>query len=320
MPKSHSLDQYESSKEEKLRKTFVILVYIMMILPLTSWSQENTTDKEKSSFWSRIGLSLKVYAGGSYVTAGDINCHIQGINDMIKDSPAWDITGTEPQPLHWGFNIGGEAIFSLTSRLGISIGGGFFKADNRVEYGSIHTEGIEEPLRNKFYLGTDSAYYRTGIYFYQPLKDTIRLVANVGIGYYKGNISSQFFSAFPDDRLYSSHKWGGKFDSIGFHGGLGLEIDIISKVSLVSEIIGRYAKLENKSGYDRLIAGLEQQRITIDGILWYIDMYVPATGKTYPQIIGLESEPSHPHHQNPRKAYLDLSGISFRVGIKIKLN
>jgi hypothetical protein len=303
-----------------MRKSIVVFACFLAFSCLLAWSQEDSKEKEKPSFWSRIGVSLKFYGGGGYITGGDVNLHIKGTHEINKDSSTWDVTGAEPQPLHLGFNIGGEMFFDLTSRLEISIGGGLFTAEEKANYEFIHKEAAEDPLRNEFILETASTYYTTGIHFKMPVKDALKLKATVGIGYYIGNIDTQSYYYLPDATVYDSRMWGGKFSSIGFHGGLGLEFDVFSKVSFVLETVGRYAKMKNKSGYDRWFVGSEEKRLTKDGILWYQDLYLPTAGKTYPQIVGLERKPDHPHYQNPRKANFDLSGISLRVGFKFKLN
>jgi hypothetical protein len=308
------------NKGLEMRKSVVSFICLLAFSYMLGWSQENSTEKKQSFFWSRLGVSLKFYGGGSYITGGDVNLHIKGTHEINKDSPTWDVNGAEPRPLHLGFNIGGEVFFNITSRLEISIGGGLFTAEEKANFEFIPKEALEGPLRNEFIIETASTYYTTGIHFKMPVKDTVKIAANVGIGYYKGNIDTQSYYYLPDTTVYDSRMWGGKFSSIGFNGGLGLEIDVFSKVCLVFEAVGRYAKMKNKSGYDRWFAGLEERRYTKEGILWYQDLYLPTAGKTYPQIVGLESKPDHPHYQNPRKANFDLSGVSLRVGFKFKLN
>ncbi|MEE9502622.1 MAG: hypothetical protein V3V48_11140, partial [Candidatus Aminicenantaceae bacterium] len=101
---------------------------------------------------------------------------------------------------------------------------------------------------------------------------------------------------------------------IGFHGGVGFEINFHPRAALILEGRGRYAKISgfNGTGNIRKSAPPPNYYANIEenGTLYYLE----ENGN--PFLAFFEQEPTG--YETAHKATLDLSGFIFQAGIKVK--
>ena len=58
--------------------------------------------------------------------------------------------------------------------------------------------------------------------------------------------------------------------------------------------------------------------IKASGTLWYLEEFFEENGKYYPGLQISEQKPTDLEYRNARKAEIDFSGLSFKVGIRIR--
>jgi hypothetical protein len=106
--------------------------------------------------------------------------------------------------------------------------------------------------------------------------------------------------------------------SLGFHGGLGLEITLDKRVSLNVVGRGRYAKISHFDGTDTTMhygfrdGGVYKEYITTTkkGILFYFEK------DNYPRMAVYEVKPTN--YESVREASFDFSGFTLQAGLKIR--
>ncbi len=262
-----------------------------------------------------IDFSMKFHGGMSYMGIGDMNDALQGTSDYYKDLPNVDIE-EDLIPVHWGIDIGGELIINFSSQIGIGFGGGYIQVSKETVVDVIwegspykdtaHPKATLIPLTFSFHLGL-------------PLGNIMSFVLNAGAGYYLGTIQWQY--SWDSEYHDYEENWKSKSNTIGFHGGLGLEFNFSRNLALVIEGFGRYAKLKSLQGdftWKRDFFGHEEGIIE-EALLWYYDWRSSDTGKEYPRIDFDDDVPVETSLQrNIREGEVDLTGFSVRLGIKIK--
>ena len=256
---------------------------------------------EESEFFEGIGLTIKVSVGFNHVAAGEINDGLRGIVDYHKQLLSYSgyYFDREFEPFHSGFDYGVDAIYSLTSRIGIGVGAGY------IWWGNRNWMPLSEPQYRRRLDSTPrvKAYpVRIGAFATIPVFKRIDLTLNAGPSYYFAQYTYNFnFSGLAIATRTKGQGWG-------YHGGIGLELKWNSRSTLFIEFQGRHAKINNFKGTEK------RYGYTIEGSLCYLE------GGDGSEIKGLlyvlnEEMLIYP---NIRKAIFDLSGFAINVGAKVK--
>jgi len=166
---------------------------------------------------------------------------------------------------------------------------------------------------------------RLGICYMLPLSSKINITFNTGGGYYTAKVSEywKLGRTYPSgDSGWTIRYW--ETDSkrvFGFHGGIGLEYNLTKNFALVVEFQGRYVKLKDLKAIvqreGRYSGGIHEDK----GTLYYFNMWDVGIGTRYDDLEVWEEPPeiSIWDIQDVRKAVLDLSGYSMRIGLRIRL-
>jgi hypothetical protein len=79
---------------------------------------------EESDFFKGIGLTVKLSAGFNHIATGEVNDGIRGVVDYYKYLISYlgHYFDREVKSFHSGFDFGVDAIYSLTSHIGIGLG------------------------------------------------------------------------------------------------------------------------------------------------------------------------------------------------------
>jgi opacity protein-like surface antigen len=260
-------------------------------------------------------FSLKFYGGMNNMLFGDLNDALQGTTDYYQDLPNVDI-GEELQPVHWGFDFGGEFIINLTPRIGIGLGGGYIQVSKKTTI-DVTWEG--SPYKDTVHPKATVIPLTFSIHVGLPLGNIMNFTLNAGAGYYLGTI--QWHYSWDSEFHDYEENWKAKSNTVGFQGSLGLELNISRNLALVVEGFGRYAKLKSLKGdytWKRDFFGHEEGIIE-EATLWYYDWRSSDTGNEYPRIKFDDDVPTETSFQrNIREGEVDLTGFSFRLGIKIR--
>jgi hypothetical protein len=258
---------------------------------------------------SAHGLSLKLYGGVSEIAGGDLNKGLEGLIDVLNVPHGIAVTG-KYNPVHFGPDFGAEIIFNLTSRLGLGLGIGYLQARKESSIEIAESENYMEPTH--FYTRilrprVEAIPLTLGLLYDIWTGGRFNLEASSGIGLYLGKAGLGDTWTEKGSSLSSQTTWEGTSQAIGFHIGLGMELYLSQRTSFLVDVLGRYGRLRNIKG------DLIENGATIkDAVLWFCEQ------GAYPLIIIDDSPPPAWRYSSIRKGEVNLSGVSVRVGVKIR--
>jgi len=164
------------------------------------------------------------------------------------------------------------------------------------------------------------------LYYDIPFGKMFKAVIGAGVGYYLGKFQRYVYETFDGDGvtiLFESNS-----NTLGFHGGLDLELNIGRTMALVFGISGRCAKLTDLIGtfsVDWEDPAYDTWTVE-DQTLWYVEEDYswgeddPLAGKWYAGLVTDDEKPEWSFYRNVRKAKISLSSISLQIGILIRLS
>jgi len=285
---------------------------------------------EKKPFWSRF--SLKVTAGlGSDLPIGDVNdCLASFNNNEVFEAHREVGTGRvvgEIKTLDTGiFHGEAELRFDLTPRISFGIATSIpirKRNESAVTYTILGWAG-PQVMTWTFRPDIKISYpIRLSAYYTLPLLRSLSISIGGGLGFYSAKISQflRFDKISPIGKL-SWSTWDQVAErnlALGFHGNIGFEYLLNNRLGLVAEFQYRLTKI---SGFKGQLKSVNEHGDSFekDGILYYLtewDYYIGtrhATLEIWPVAYA-----AFRWIEDARKASLDLSGYSIRVGINIRL-
>jgi len=255
-------------------------------------------------------ISFRLYGGGNYLRGGDLNDGLHGWADFWKANYPYIghpyKTGTY-NSVHLGFDCGGDVIYQISSRFGIGLGTEYLMAKRT-------TNMTFQPDIDWDYFGKPSAIpIKLSGYYYLPAGNRFKVILHAGLGYY-------FAKARLESHVKPPNELGYVIDSsasgIGFHGGIGLEWELSSRLSLFVEGAGRYASF---SGFEGTTTVTDKS----GSGSWNGTLYYWTASKSYIQnynyIDLLSGEPSNAGFNSYRQAKVDFSGFALRLGAVVRL-
>ena len=178
-----------------------------------------------------------------------------------------------------------------------------------------------------------SAPVSLNLCYTMPIITRINVTASGGIGYYRARIEQTWSYVFqmPDDSSFiGEQNMNVAGRQIGGHGGIALEYMLGEGVSLILAGDWRLAKIKSFEGsalhhidvFDGYGILQESSDLAGDGFLYHLigDAYY-IEGVRHEKLILSSSFPDFgvDNPSDQRKAFLDLSGFTFRIGVKISL-
>lgn len=306
----------------------VILLFLFPFLLQFAYPEEN------KSFKSRF--SIKFAMGGGSVALNDINKCLGSVNENktfeyyrehFPDYIVGEIKKLDTSLYDWD----AELKINLTSRIGVGIAAsglfhpGPLKRSN--ESSLTYTSQVLQ-IHTYTYKPKVEAWMppaKLAIYYNLPYRSKMNIFFTLGIGNYKGKMQEYYkIEVTPPgyDSEWSSRFWKSEQkSSIGFHGGAGIEYLLSKSLALVAELQLRHAVLRDFKGFaedDNKYLGPHDARY---GFLYYHTKEDLFLGARYADIEVWEIPPDYSPEfiANIRKAKLDLSGFSLRMGIRIGL-
>jgi opacity protein-like surface antigen len=241
-----------------------------------------------------------------------------GVNETLADLAAlagFTVTD-ELKGMNWGPEFEGELIFHFTRHFGVSLGVEYTrrKSDSMgaVELGSLASLSLSWAPEYMAFPIKLSGYY------FIPLGEKINIFAKAGVGYYiaKLKYKIQVEETLLDDTYLEQQTGEATDNGFGFHGGLGVEYRIATNFDLFVEGTGRYVNLKDWDVENNTTSSWGNSYET--GKFWYADEYNDGTDKYYASLEISKEMPEGPELKNVRKAEISLSGITFRLGVKIR--
>lgn len=300
------------------------LIFILSLL-----LRSNSFPGEGENFKPKF--SIKINWGLHYMSVGDINTHLESLDNYISHRTFYE-GGKTKKINNYDTDFEGELRLDISSKFAISIGIGYMHGEIKSDFETVGSFPLQTPVTGPFYWHkffseskVKTIPLKFGIYYTLPISSRINLFINSGLGYYFSKASlDKTHVPFPleewglDDSRY--HEYDVSSNGFGFHGGIGFEYNISNYLALVLEVQGRYARIKNLKGKRLYYSwwGLDKEE---EGIL-YIgerDLTDEGYGQNCPDLIFSQSRPSGDEFQNIREAILDFSGYSLRLGIMIKL-
>ena len=312
--------------------TSIVVFVSLLFFSVGKINSESTKGNTDSDGLTQKSFPISFYLGGTYsfVSGDDINNYINGNKNLYSGDLAffnWD-------KIKNAYNIDFEITYHLTQKIGLGIGAGYFSLTNSGEYGwkgggNVFSDQSREYSFRAFVV-------RGNIYYTYPIFSRLKVFAAAGMDIYFGklenvhNIQWDYRLAQSDpywhipisdpsiDPIYDPgtgeiHSIGSseKIEkmnntTLGFHGGLGIEVNINSTFSIVAGGYYRFAKLGELSGEKNYSNSLGDS-LGINGTWWYGE-----------DPLKLEIEQDQP--ENSRKAELDLSGLSLQVGLRARFS
>lgn len=281
------------------RSLALLTVWLMLFLSLPGQAQ--------------IRVSLKLYGGYSYLQGGEGNEGSKGFTDYWKTQVhvygGYDYTA-EYQPFHYGLDAGGELIIYFSPVVGIGFGSGYIEAKRTT------TIDLTKPGESALISMKPKAQaipIRASLYLSVPLGGYANLTFHGGAGYYLAKFTSVLRIEEGSDWLQYEQEAKGK--DIGFHGGLGLEINLTPHFGLFVEGLARYAKIGKFEGtFTSSMTGHSESE---SGKLYYFKETASGLG-TFPIVLVLEEAPEGVDISDVREAKIDFSGFTARAGIILR--
>jgi len=270
----------------------------------------------------QAGITFKLRGGMGYITGGDWNKGIDGLN-AYNIAQADTHTG-QFDKLDWGMDLDGEIIFTLGDYFGIGIGGGYLKVSKTSNFEMAGSDWIFAfSEKHTWTHGLTVIPIVLNLHYNIPLGKSLNFTIALGGGYYLGKFNfknvydtSWFILANQGTETYEASK-----GSIGFQGALGLEIKLAKNIALALDFGGRYVQFKELSGKltDVGVSNIGGSYSTSeeDNRVWVYDH--TSGGTTYRLLDLGKYQPAGADVTNPKQAVFDITGFAVKLGICIGL-
>lgn len=302
-------------------------IKVISVIIFISWAYlSNITFSEEKR--GKLRLSIKLTGGWGYTLIGDINTHLESLNNIETFESA---TGEITKLKNWSPDWEAELRLNISRSFGISLATSGVINQKNESHLVTTGPGIWGGWTGIFIFKPEAKArmpVKLGMYYNFPIISRINVFSTAGIGYYSASISNyRKFHEIVSPPLESYWMWEyWKTDykaNLGFHGGIGLEYSLTKNIALVLEVQGRYVKIKNLKGFIQSEDSHSIGRISKrTGYLWSYKISAWDFGSYYN--LDIREEP--PSGFIPeisisevRKATIDLSGYSMRIGLRIRL-
>jgi hypothetical protein len=315
--------------KELLMRFRLGLIFALALLLCGSLSSAQT----RFSFLFNEGFgSVKI--GDINTTLVSTNAAYDGLRNSVPGAVAGDYLPLPTRFRDWQAELKWNAWRGLS--IGIAVSGPLHFSGISV---LTHTwfgyqSGFPQTMNNALASDIDvSAPIRLNLGYTIAIMSRINVTAQGGIGYYRGRIERTWSFVFrnPDESSdIGEHYLNTTGKQIGYHGGIALEYILHKRVSLIFAGDWRVAKIASFEGsevhhidiFDGYGVLQATQDLTSDGFLYHLigdAAYI--WDVRHEKLILSSSFPAY-GVDNPfgqRKAFLDLGGFTFRIGLKIGL-
>ncbi len=251
-------------------------------------------------------FSVSFSGGGNYVVGGDINKGAAGWADYNLDNPQIE-SQQNFKPVHLSYIFGGDISFPINEDLSLGIGADYLFGNKN---SSFELSGISPETS----LSVQPEVQAFPLRVFLSCSVLPQLYVKSGVEYFMAKCSYLYRSEEGD----AWKEWKGNASShgLGIMAGLGFMFSVDSNISLFIETSGRVAKLNNFEG-THTYQDSEGLEYTEEGSLYIYDGQI-SKDLSYPLLFIRDKKPSEAGVSNPKKATIDFSGVSLKVGIKLR--
>jgi hypothetical protein len=268
---------------------------------------------------------------------GDLNRSLESINrnetfDYWRRHDPTAIAGEIKTLDNWGYDSEIELLIDLGPRFSLGIATAMpirRRNESTVSFAAREERGLGAQTTEMNYRPEIKLSMPIKVDFYYLLREGTKLKTYLmgGIGYYPGRLSeyqnhtlTEFGVPAPWEH-WVSYNWNakGKYP-FGVHGVVGVEYPISNNLYLVTDIQARYVRISNLQGSSDY-RGSDGTHLERKGILYDFPYYDLGIDTDYRRLdIWETSEMAGERIGDARKAILNLSGFSLRVGVKVNLS
>jgi len=264
-------------------------------------------------------VSFKLMGGLTWIDGGDYNKGIAGQNQYLKATTT-TMSGAYGE-LTGGLKFEAEVINYLNPRLGIGLGGGYFRTSNESK---VTSRGLlaDVPFDN------ESTYQSkvSVIPFFLNFHYLARLASHLKIDLFGGPTFNIVQFNFKNPSMTSTFSttetvsFTASVAALGLQGGLGLDFEITPNIALVADGYFRYGKVTNiKGNWSDILSATSGTAVksSAEYYLWYYDY---TGGGSFPQFGFYDiNGPTGSSVSGARKADINFSGIVILAGVKFSI-
>jgi opacity protein-like surface antigen len=264
-------------------------------------------------------FSLKLSGGVGYFQVGELNKTLEGLTDYFYVAMS-NVSGRY-ENMHLGMNFNAEVVYLITERIGIGVGGGFFRVSKKDK---VHYEYSNNTVRVDYtHPRTISSVPLTlNIHYLHPLGSKLNLALSVGMGYYLTSFQykTEATEARPTITNHETDTYDfGTKGTIGLQASLGLEVAVTRNLGIFVAARGWSAKVSGFLGDQNSEWVWDNEPGTLkesDHRFWVYDNEFD--GVKYPNYnIAKEAPQPGEHVSNIHELKIDLSGFSLGLGLRI---
>jgi len=264
--------------------------------------------EEKRTFKPELNINLMV--GYRFMNVGDLNTYLKSYDKFLTETSSYQ--GGQINTLHDFPEAGLAVSWDLSSQWAIEAELDFLSKKKESSF-DFTEDVLPYPYYREYYIEQKIKVWPLTLRGrYLVLSGPkLQLSLNLGLTY---SISKCYLSVWessplmPPPVLYSVKSHGP-----GLIGGIGLEHKLNSFLALIVEAQGRYSKLRKLKG---TTSGAVEDG---EGALYIGEKYNSQYDRFEPCLITSSSMPASDEFRNMRKAALDLSGFSLKLGFRIRL-
>jgi len=266
---------------------------------------------------SQAGLSARFSLGAGFVRSGDLAAGIRGYNDFSLSLYGSDLKGRFSAP-GLGFEPSAEIVFSPGPRWGIGLGFGysFFSRSSEMSY-AIADATVAENLT----AGVYAIPFELNLHFFFPLSErvTIDAWAGPGISLVRMKWDYRMTVGLEGQSGTDHFEFKAERPAFGGQAGIGIAFKLSEAFDLTAEIRGRLSAAAGFTGNWTETGSGDFWAIDDSGEtkVWAFDLLYG--GKTYRQLSFQESKPAGANINSAEEAKIGLSGVSVRIGFRVRL-
>ena len=258
-------------------------------------------------------VEVAVWIGARHASVGDLNDGADGLARYYESQLLAASEGNVGK-IHFGFPVGAEVRVALGSGFYVSIGAEHCSMENSSTV-TYKRSSSEATYSTKPELGTTPL--NIALVFY-PLGS---IYLRAGLDYTFARCAYFYRLSYPDPYKQTEfwQEWRGKASSSGFgyQLGLGFERPLTTWFSLLAECAYRRSRFDDFEG-ENIYRELTNYESREEGTLYRITASAGGA-ETFPLVFIRNRKPAEAGVMEVRRAELNLSGLSLRFGLKIRL-
>lgn len=286
----------------KKSKTVFLLVFLVIFLSGLSYTVE---------------VNLKFSGGLSFLQSDEINRVLVDWKAWeeknAENKPTWSYLGGDVQQFSSGFDFEGEILLSFHPRFMVSVGSGFFYGEVKPDKTEL---SIQRPAGEFSYI---HPYTLRAIpitfsgYYLQPLSGMIKVFIKAGAGIVWAKYFEKAGSKNIDNVAVKRYTYSLDQSSTArsplFTGGGGVFFETEPGINFFVEGSFRWAQI---SGFKA------QNSDSHSGDLYYLEEYDSDLDLWQAKFLVFSDKPESESIRAVKKATIDLSGFSIKIGIMIR--